>query len=226
MSSGSGIPPNHYYAQGFETDGLQAVYYEAMPYQGKATRVFAYYGFPKEAVGERVPAVVLVHGGGGTAFAEWVRIWNERGYAAIAMDLEGHTPADKGEDGTRPQHAWSGPSRQGEFSDYQLPLIDQWMYHAVADVLLAHSLILSFPQVDPNRIGVTGISWGGILTSLVAGLDDRFKFAIPVYGCGYLFEAGNQYERAFASMGEEEQRVRAYGILLHTCLRRDYLCCG
>ena len=37
-------------------------------------------------------AVVLVHGGGGTAFSEWVKLWAKRGYAAIAMDLAGCGP--------------------------------------------------------------------------------------------------------------------------------------
>ena len=46
----------------------------------------------------------------------------------------------------------------------------------------------SFPEVDPERIGVTGISWGGYLTCIVAGVDHRFQFAVPVYGCGYLGE--------------------------------------
>jgi len=29
---------------------------------------------------------------------------------------------------------------------------------------------------------VTGISWGGYLTCIVAGIDDRLKAAVPVYG--------------------------------------------
>ena len=66
------------------------------------------------------------------------------------------------------------------------PLADQWPYHAVADVILAHSFLRSLPEVDADRIGVTGISWGGYLTCIVSGLDDRFKFAVPVYGCGFL----------------------------------------
>jgi len=41
---------------------------------------------------EKVPAVVLVHGGGGTAFADWVKMWTACGYAAIAVDLEGQIP--------------------------------------------------------------------------------------------------------------------------------------
>jgi hypothetical protein len=36
--------------------------------------------------------MVLIHGGGGTAFADWVRLWTGRGYAAIAMDLCGCVP--------------------------------------------------------------------------------------------------------------------------------------
>ena len=63
---------------------------------------------------------------------------------------------------------------------------DQWPYHAVADVILAHSLLRSMPEVDAGRIGITGISWGGYLTCVVSGLDDRFRFAVPVYGCGFL----------------------------------------
>jgi hypothetical protein len=44
------------------------------------------------------------------------------------------------------------------------------------------------PEVDAGRIGITGISWGGYLTCIVSGLDDRFRFAAPVYGCGFLGE--------------------------------------
>ncbi|ULL19072.1 hypothetical protein DVH26_34365 [Paenibacillus sp. H1-7] len=184
---------------------IEAVYYDGLPYQGKPTRVFAYYALPEEAdPAAPVPAMVLVHGGGGTAFHEWVRIWTDRGYAAIAMDLEGHLPLEKDSEGKRPQHAWSGPSRQGEFEDYALPVEEQWMYHAVAAVIKAHSFIRSLPQVDASRVGINGISWGGIVTSIVSGVDSRFSFAIPVYGCGYLYEATNRYGEGFARMPEAD----------------------
>ena len=68
--------------------------YRGEPYGGKETSVFAYYATPgtlagEDAAGKPLPAVVLVHGGGGTAFNEWARLWAKRGYAAIAMDLAG-----------------------------------------------------------------------------------------------------------------------------------------
>jgi hypothetical protein len=76
--------------------------------------------------------------------------------------------------------------RSNTFEDIDLPDEDQWYYHAVADIILAHSLLRSFPEVDRDRIGLTGISWGGILASTTAGVDQRFKVVIPVYGCAYV----------------------------------------
>ncbi|MGO4494820.1 alpha/beta hydrolase family protein [Paenibacillus sp. 2RAB27] len=186
-----------------DDDQIKAIMYEALPYQGKQTRVFAYYGIPDAALGAKVPGVVLVHGGGGTAFKEWVQLWNDRGYAAIAMDLEGHIATSKTTEGVWPEHTWSGPSRQGEFADYASPVEDQWMFHAVANVILAHSFLRSFENVASDQIGLHGISWGGIVAGIVAGVDERFSYAIPVYGCGYLFEATNKYGQSFQQMPPE-----------------------
>src|SRR6516162_6709199 len=83
--------------EGFEAEGLKAVTYEGPSWKGKPTRVFAWLGLPKAGDG-RAPAMVLVHGGGGTAFADWARLWTGRGYAAIAMDLCGCVPR-KGKSG-------------------------------------------------------------------------------------------------------------------------------
>lgn len=171
----------------YDVGKVKALFYESIPYQGKAKRVFAYIGIPESE--EPVPAMVLVHGGGGTAFHQWVKLWNDRGYAAIAMDLEGHLPQNVETGGGRLTHAHSGPSRVGRFGDAELPLEAQWMYHAVSDIFVAHTLLASLPEVDADRIGITGISWGGILSSLVSGIDSRYKCAMPVYGCGYLYES-------------------------------------
>ena len=179
---------------------IKAIFYEGLPYKGRATRVFAYVGMPQQASVGKVPAVVLVHGGGGTAFAEWVRIWNDRGYAAIAMDLEGHVPQPQNQPVA---HEHSGPSRQGIFGDIQLPLEEQWMYHAIADVMLANSLLTAQPEVDADRIGVVGISWGGMITGVVAGVDPRFRFAVPVYACGFVYDS----KGVFGLLGSSDPSV-------------------
>ena len=164
-------------------EGVRALTFEGVPYRGKPTRVFAWLGLPTVSPGEKVPAMVLVHGGGGTAFEEWVRLWLGRGYAAIAMDTCGQIPA--GHYGRWFRDEQGGPPGWGGFDQLDQPRTDQWTYHAVADIILAHSLIRSLPEVDPERTGVTGISWGGYLTCIVAGVDPRFKLAVPVYGCGF-----------------------------------------
>ncbi|MFC3745255.1 alpha/beta hydrolase family protein [Paenibacillus sp. GCM10012306] len=204
-----------------EETGIHAAFYQGVPYKGKETRVFAYYGLPKieehkqNEIPQQIPGIILVHGGAGSAFSHWVKQWNDRGYAAIAMDLEGQVPFasynnisersrdDLHTDSSLPlfsPHPWSGPMKQGVFADYGEAVQDQWMYHAVAAVLSAHTILRSLPGVDEDRIGITGISWGGIITSLVSGLDHRLSFAMPVYGCGYLYEPGTLYGRGFAAM--------------------------
>ncbi len=192
-------PPATTPAPGFEADGVEAVFYEGLPWRGKPTRVFAWIGIPETRPGEQVPAMVLVHGGGGTAFESWVRLWVDRGYAAIAMDTCGHT----GREGKRARHAHGGPDGWGGFDQIDEPLEDQWPYHAVADVILAHSLIRAVPEVDASRIGLTGISWGGYLTCVAAAVDDRFRFAAPVYGCGFIGRAA-VWDGIFADMGPEK----------------------
>jgi len=194
-------PPRTFDAEGRAAEGdVRALFFEALPYQGRPTRVFAWLGIPKKRAG-KIPGIVLVHGGGGTAFKEWVQRWNEKGYAAISITVEGQTDekAAKGQEATETgwkRHAWAGPQRVGIYGDSAKPLEEQWIYHAVADTVLANSLLRSLPEVDASKIGVMGVSWGGVITSTVIGLDGRFAFAIPVYGCGHLFDADNQYGRA------------------------------
>ena len=63
------------------------VFVEGEPWRGRGTRCFAYVGVPPDATESApAPGIVLVHGGSGTAYPEWVRRWVRRGYAAIAVD--------------------------------------------------------------------------------------------------------------------------------------------
>jgi dienelactone hydrolase len=191
--------PQTYPAAGFEEYGVQALYYDSVPWAGKPTRVFAWLGLPEVVPGSQAPGIVLVHGGGGTAFAHWVRLWTSRGYAAIAMDTCGCVPVGSYSNWQR--HEQGGPPGWGGFDQMDQAPEDQWSYHAIAASLLGHSLLRSLPEVDETRIGVTGISWGGYLTSLLSGVDDRFAFAAPVYGCGHYEDT--VFAEGFAQAGEE-----------------------
>ena len=56
---------------------VHSLLYKSVDYEGKPTQVFAWYSNPdllmgRQSSGKKFPGVVLVHGGGGTAFKEWV----------------------------------------------------------------------------------------------------------------------------------------------------------
>lgn len=187
---------------------IQSIFFDALDYEGESTRAFALIEIPENASTEnQVPGIVLVHGGGGSAFEDWVELWVARGYAAISIAVEGQInerhEASKDRDNPSgwKRHAWSGPRRAGIYGDMSKAIENQWMYHAVADTVLANSLLRSLPELNPDKVGVMGISWGGVITSTVIGIDDRFAFAIPTYGCGHKFDSENQYGRA---LGESD----------------------
>jgi dienelactone hydrolase len=179
---------------GGRTGLVQEVYYQGAPYHGKPTRVFAYLGRPATGHGP-FPAMVLVHGGGGKAFRDWAEHWASRGYVALAMDTAGCGPNGPLPDGGPDQ---SDTTKFRNFTDDEAR--NMWTYHAVSAVIRGASLLTTLPEVDARRIGITGISWGGYLTCIIAGLDHRLKVAVPVYGCGFLGDDSFWKEKSLAGL--------------------------
>ena len=206
-------------ADGFESaEGLKAIYFDGLDYKGKPTKVFAWLGMPEVKAGKAgkvpVPRCLLwcwstavaarrsrsgCRGGMGVAMRRSVLRWRGRRIRDLKMESHGR------------KHEWAGPSRAGIYGDAKEEFKDQWMYHAAADTILAHSLIRSLPGVDADKVGLMGISWGGVITSTVIGIDDRFAFAIPTYGCGDLAEVQNQYGK---SLGNHEMYKQVYDPML------------
>lgn len=113
--------PKHYPSDQFSVPGVQSIMYEGLAYKGKRTRFYAYYRAPEGKTPEGGwPAVVCVHGGGGTASPGQVQGWGKHGYAAISMDLEGHLPKPGVPHNKRPGHDWSGPARAGNFEESKI----------------------------------------------------------------------------------------------------------
>jgi dienelactone hydrolase len=204
-----------------QDQSIHSLTYAGEDYQGHKTEVFAFYASPitlgEAKPGAQFPGVVCIHGGGGTAFAEWVELWARRGYAAIAMDLNGSRPPDpeydtkgkaigNGHKGTRTRLPLGGPphGHLEKFDSIGGDTNDDWPFHAAASVIRAHTLLRSFPEVDAECTAVTGISWGGYTTCLVASLDNRFKAAVPVYGCGFLHEGESVQKPSIDKLGDRK----------------------
>ncbi|TWT92765.1 alpha/beta hydrolase family protein [Stieleria varia] len=209
---------------------VHSLLYTSEPFQGQPSEVFAFFASPATLglaePNAKFPGVVLIHGGGGTAFAEWAWLWAKRGYAAIAMDLSGCRPIDPiyDEQGvpvanqaakrdTRTRLSNGGPE-QGHPQKFDCiggDISDDWPYHAVASVIRAHTLLRSLPDVIKDRTAVTGISWGGYTTCLVASVDHRFRAAVPVYGCGFLYEGESVQKPSIDALGDRrESWIAAY----------------
>ncbi len=196
-----------------DTTGVRGLFFDSVEYNGKKTKVAAYIGFPdgidSASEANKVPAIVLVHGAGGTAIPEWVRYWNEQGFAAISMDLEGaeptagvnntdnyHIARNRYDNGALDSNYTAGPGNSA-VGDGKNGVENQWLYHATSAVIKATTLLTSFPCVDIQKVGVTGISWGSVVTSVAIGYDDRFSFAMPIYGGVSVSQSCSSFEYMF-----------------------------
>lgn len=128
------------------------------------------------------PGILVCHGGGGTAeqVSPQVIGWAEKGYVSVCQDQPGIYNSRLGDS--------SGPSSDpgaGRFR-YRDDITDSALYDGVVAALQGLALLRSQPDVDRTRIGVTGGSWGGYMTTMVSGLaGDRVKACFAVYGCGF-----------------------------------------
>ena len=77
-----------------ESEGLRAMLVSGRGPHGSSAEFFAYYGRPEgEVPPGGFPGVVLVHGGGGTAYPNYARLWMSRGFAVVALDWYNQRPA-------------------------------------------------------------------------------------------------------------------------------------
>lgn len=180
---------------------------EKTPLQAKVTRVFESQGAvienlhfqsrpglyvtanlfrPKGAIG-KLPTILYVCGhsgrgrdGGRTAFQDHGLWFANNGYNCLILDTLqlGEIPGiHHGTYGLRGTAAKEAPTRFWWHSAGYTPAgVECWNGVRGIDYLLTR------PEVDPDRIGVTGISGGGAATFWIAAADDRVKVAVPVSG--------------------------------------------
>ena len=146
--------------------------------------------------GTRVPAVLKIHGGPVYQFSnefdfEWQLLASE-GFAVVAANPR-------------------GSSGRGE--KFSTAIYADWGNKDAQDVLAAVDYAVSAGVADPERLGVGGWSYGGILTNQVIARDRRFKAAISGAGqsnalAGY---GTDQYVREYeAELGTPWANPEAY----------------
>ena len=185
----------------WEVDGIvcRAIRYRIGIFKGQPATMAAFYAFPKGA--KNLPAILQIHGGGGAAWLAAVITNAKLGYASVSLNWGGNkmTFADgKTYDG--PNTDWGAldathPPQRNKVNHFAGGIApDAFTLDAVESprnsnwflVTLAARRALTFleqqPEVDPARLGVTGHSMGGRLTTHLTGIDPRVKAAVP--SCG------------------------------------------
>lgn len=168
---------------------IKAYTYKSWAYNTLAeTEPFMAIGVPTTPMPEGgYPAMVLVHGGGGNTFVDWIKYWTDKGFVAIAPDMFGHKLDDSL---AKVVNSLSGPNEThaGSMIDNPNDYKNSWVYHSVSNVVLCHNYLRSLSNVNKDKIGITGISWGAFITNIVSGVDNRFAAVAPVYGAGYIYD--------------------------------------
>jgi dipeptidyl aminopeptidase/acylaminoacyl peptidase len=128
--------------------------------------------------GSKVPLLLRIHGGpkGQDAHilsveAQW---FAANGYAVLRMNYRGS---------------------DGRGSQYQKTISGDWGNYEVADLEAGVDGVIKMGVADPERLGVGGWSYGGILTDYMIASDTRFKAATSGAGTAFTvsFYGTDQY---------------------------------
>jgi cephalosporin-C deacetylase len=139
--------------------------------------VTAWYLLPAPALrrpGTRVTAIAAYHGYGHSKgrVADHLH-WVLQGYAVLAMDARGQA-------GDTPDRSLPAGGQMTGRMTQGIHDPRTYYYRGVfQDGLRAVQWLRTRPEVDPDRVVVTGNSQGGALTLAVAALDDRVAAAMP-----------------------------------------------
>ena len=131
------------------------------------------------------PAVLfpLGHEPGAKAYPIWQQILvtlARRGYVALAWDTLGQGERIQLWDEDLQASKVGGSTTEHTMQGIQCLLVgDSLARYTIWDGLRALDYLLSRPEVDPQRVGVTGNSGGGTHTAYLAALDDRLQVAAP-----------------------------------------------
>ena len=128
--------------------------------------------------GTKVPLLLRIHGGpngqDAHAFSFEAQLFAANGYAVLRVNYRGSA---------------------GRGSKYQSAIAADWGHYEVEDLEAGVNGVIKMGVADPDRLGVGGWSYGGILTDYMIASDPRFKAATSGAGTAFTvsFYGTDQY---------------------------------
>jgi dipeptidyl aminopeptidase/acylaminoacyl peptidase len=109
----------------------------------------------------RYPAILRIHGGPHSAYGDiwthYVALLAARGYVVV----------------------WTNPrGSQGYGEEFTRSVIEDWGTKDSIDITLGLDHVIAQGYVDPDRVAVTGGSYGGFMTNWLIGHTNRFRCAL------------------------------------------------
>lgn len=140
----------------------------------RGAKVHAKYLRPK-APRERHPAILEFHGYSGSS-GDWSNKlgWLAHGFSVVSMDCRGQGGLSEDTGGT------TGPTLNGHIIRGLADNVDNLLFrHIFLDAAQLAGIVLELPEVDPERVGVTGGSQGGGLALACGALEPRIQRVVP-----------------------------------------------
>jgi len=128
--------------------------------------------------GTKVPLLLRIHGGPNGqdqhSFALERQVFAANGYAVLAVNYRGSS---------------------GRGQKYSRSIFADWGHYEVEDLLAGVDHVIAMGVADPDRLGVGGWSYGGILTDYIIATDTRFRGATSGAGTAFTvaFYGTDQY---------------------------------
>jgi cephalosporin-C deacetylase len=140
-------------------------------------RIHAKYIRPKHVKGPH-PAVIHFHGYSGSS-GDWLPYlsWASQGFSVFALDCRGQGGGLSEDVGGTTGNTFKGQIIRG-LNDGPERLLFRALFLDCAQLA---GIAMEMPEVDPDRVGITGGSQGGGLTLACAALEPRIKFAAALF---------------------------------------------
>lgn len=171
---------------------VEKVYFESLPGFHVTGNLYR----PKNATG-KLPAVLCTHGHWNYGRLENSNVnsvparaanFAMQGYVAFTYDMVGYN------DSTAISHRFAPGHREGFDREtlWSVNLLGLQLWNSIRAV----DFLLTLPEVDEQRISITGESGGGTQTFLLTAVDERIKVAGPVNMISFLMQGGSLCENA------------------------------
>jgi dienelactone hydrolase len=128
------------------------------------------------------PVMICLHGTGGNKEEETIKgilyRLSKDGIMGVAIDARYH--GERIKDGTNNKQEYVEAIRSAWISSDDTKQQYPFFYDTVYDLWRLMDYLITRSDVQQNRIGMMGISMGGIHTWMAASVDKRIKVAVPI----------------------------------------------